>query len=56
MVRLANLACHKMEIGLMVDPSLILETRPEVTWLAFSEEAITALQAKVEEAVLLTNL
>jgi len=55
-VRLANLACHKMEIGLMAEPSLILGTRPEVTWLAFSEEAITALQAKVEEAVLLTNL
>jgi HD-like signal output (HDOD) protein len=55
-VRLANLACHKMEIGLMAEPSLILGTRPEVTWLAFSEEAITALQAKVEEAVLLTSL
>jgi HD-like signal output (HDOD) protein len=55
-VRLANLACHKMEIGLMAEPSLILSTRPEVTYLAISEEAITALQAKVEEAVLLTNL
>jgi HD-like signal output (HDOD) protein len=55
-VRLANLACHKMGIGLMTEPSLILGTRPEVAWLAFSEEAITALQAKVEEAVLLTSL
>jgi HD-like signal output (HDOD) protein len=55
-VRLANLACHKMGIGLMAEPSFILSTRPEVTWLGFSEEAITALQAKVEEAVLLTNL
>jgi len=55
-VRLANLACHKMEIGLMAEPSLILGSRQEVTWLAFSEEAITVLQAKVEEAVLLTSL
>jgi HD-like signal output (HDOD) protein len=55
-VRLANLACHKMAIGLMAEPSLILGTRPEAIWLAFSEEAITALQAKVEEAVLLTSL
>jgi HD-like signal output (HDOD) protein len=55
-VRLANLACHKMEIGLMAEPSLILSTRPEATYLAFSEEAITALLAKVEEAVLLTHL
>ena len=55
-VRLANLACHKMEIGLMAEPSLILGSRAEVTWLAFSEEALTRLQAKVEEAVLLTSL
>jgi len=55
-VRLANLACHKMEIGLLAESSLILGSRPEVTWLAFSEEAITVLQAKVEEAVLLTSL
>jgi HD-like signal output (HDOD) protein len=55
-IRLANLACHRMEIGLMAEPSLILSTRPEATYLAFSEEAITALLAKVEEAVLLTHL
>ncbi len=40
----------------MAEPSLNLGSRPEVTWLAFSEEALTGLQAKVEEAVLLTSL
>ena len=56
MVRLANTACHKAGIGLKSDPSLILSTRPEVPWLAFSEAATAALQVKVEESLALTNL
>lgn len=49
MVRLGNLACHKIGIGINHDPELILATTPEAAALGATELLLDELHAKLEE-------
>jgi HD-like signal output (HDOD) protein len=49
LVRLANLACHKLGIGLKNDPGLMLSTTPEAINLMADDVALAKLQVKIED-------
>jgi HD-like signal output (HDOD) protein len=49
MVRLGNLACHKIGIGINHNPELILATTPEATAVGATELLLDELHAKLEE-------
>jgi HD-like signal output (HDOD) protein len=51
MVRLANIACRKMGIGLRSDPSLVLFASPEAHVLGLKEIALAELEIVVEDAL-----
>ena len=49
LVRLANLACHKLCIGPRHDPGLMLSTTPEAINLMVTDLLLAELQVKLEE-------
>lgn len=51
MVRLANKACNKMEIGLNADPSLMLMATEEAVILGLSDVDLAELQIKIEDSL-----
>ena len=51
LVRLANLACHKLGIGLKNDPDLSLAAAPEATLLKADDLLLAELQVSLEEQV-----
>ncbi len=50
-VRLANLACNKMGIGLHGDPSLLLAVTDEAHQLGLSEVQLAALEIRLEDSL-----
>jgi putative nucleotidyltransferase with HDIG domain len=51
LVRLSNLACRKLGIGIRSDPSLMLPTTPEATRLLANDLLLAELQVKMEEQI-----
>jgi len=51
LVRLGNLACSKMGIGLNEDPSLLLAASPEAHSLGLSEVTLAELEIKLEDSL-----
>ncbi len=51
LVRLGNLACNKMGIGLNEDPSLLLAASPEAHSLGLTEVALAELEIKLEDSL-----
>jgi HD-like signal output (HDOD) protein len=51
MVRLANLTCRKLGIGLRSDPSLVLFACPEAQVLGLKEIALAELEIVIEDAL-----
>jgi HD-like signal output (HDOD) protein len=49
LVRLANLTCHKLGIGLRNDPGLMLSTSPEALTLMAGDLMLAELQVEIEE-------
>jgi len=49
MVRLANQVCHKMGIGLVEDPSIVLMEIPEAVQLQLSEVDVARLEVRLED-------
>lgn len=49
LVRLANLTCHKLGIGLRHDPGLMLSTSPEAMTLMAGDLMLAELQVQIEE-------
>ena len=49
LVRLGNLACRKVGIGLKHDPGLLLETTSEVINLNVTDRALDGLHVRLEE-------
>jgi HD-like signal output (HDOD) protein len=54
-VRLANMACHKLGIGLKSDPSIVLATTKEVSVLQVSEVHLAELEILLEDAMSTTT-
>ena len=50
-VRLVNLACHKLGIGLVEDPDIVLAATPEADQLGISEISLARLEIKLEDAL-----
>ena len=50
MVRLSNQMCHKMGIGLIEDPSIVMMKTPEAVQLQLSEVALARLEVRLEDA------
>lgn len=50
MVRLANLMCRKMGIGLKNDPEIVLHATPEAEQLQMSEVDLARLQVRLEDS------
>jgi HD-like signal output (HDOD) protein len=50
MVRMANQVCHKMGIGLIEDPSIVLMETPEATQLQLSEMDLARLEVRLEDS------
>ena len=50
LVRLANQVCHKMGIGLIEDPSIILLETPEAAQLQLSEMDLARLEVRLEDS------
>jgi HD-like signal output (HDOD) protein len=50
LVRLANQMCHKMGIGLIEDPSLVLLETPEAAQLQLSEVDLARLEVRLEDS------
>jgi HD-like signal output (HDOD) protein len=50
MVRMANQVCHKMGIGLIEDPSIVLMETPEVAQLQLSEMDLARLEVRLEDS------
>jgi len=50
LVRLANQVCHKMGIGLIEDPSIILMETPEAAQLQLSEMDLARLEVRLEDS------
>jgi len=50
MVRLSNQMCHKMGIGLIEDPSIVMMKTPEAVRLQLSEVALARLEVRLEDA------
>jgi len=55
MVRLVNLACHKLGIGLQHDPSLVLAATAEAQTLETSELLLAELEIMLEDAIALAR-
>lgn len=49
MVRLANQVCHKMGIGLVEDPSIVMMEAPEAVQLQLSEIDLARLEVRLED-------
>ena len=49
MVRLANQVCHKMGIGLVEDPSIVMMETPEAIQLQLSEVDLARLEVRLED-------
>jgi len=54
-VRLVNLACHRLGIGLQHDPSLLLAVTPEAQALEVSELLLAELEIMLEDAMTLAR-
>lgn len=52
LVRLANLTCHKLGIGLRHDPGLMLSTSREAVSLMVSDMMLAELQVQIEDQML----
>ena len=50
MVRMANQVCHKMGIGLIEDPSIVLIETPEAAQLQLSEINLARLEVHLEDS------
>jgi HD-like signal output (HDOD) protein len=50
LVRLANQVCHKMGIGLIEDPSIVLLETPEAAQLRLSEMDLARLEVRLEDS------
>jgi len=50
LVRLANQMCHKMGIGLIEDPSIVMIETPEAVQLQLSEVDLARLEVRLEDA------
>ena len=50
MVRMANQVCHKMGIGLIEDPSIVMLETPEAVQLQLSEVDLARLEVRLEDA------
>ena len=50
LVRLANQVCHKMGIGLIEDPSIVLLEIPEAAQLQLSEMDLARLEVRLEDS------
>ena len=50
LVRLANQMCHKMGIGLIEDPSIVMLETPEAVQLQLSEVDLARLEVRLEDA------
>ena len=50
MVRMANQVCHKMGIGLIEDPSIVLMETPEAAQLQLSEMDLARLEVRLEDS------
>ena len=50
MVRMANQVCHKMGIGLIEDPSIVLMETPEAAQLQLSEINLARLEVHLEDS------
>jgi len=50
-VRLVNQACHKLGIGLVTDPDLILAATPEADQLGVAEVSLAKLEIKLEDSL-----
>jgi len=50
LVRLANQVCHKMGIGLIEEPSIVLMETPEVAQLQLSEMDLARLEVRLEDS------
>jgi HD-like signal output (HDOD) protein len=50
LVRLANQMCHKMGIGLIEDPSIVLMQTPEAAQLQLSEVDLARLEVRLEDS------
>lgn len=55
LVRMANLVCHKIGIGLVRDPSLILPATLEASLLNLSEIDLAELEIALEDTAVLSN-
>jgi HD-like signal output (HDOD) protein len=51
LVRLANQTCHKMGIGLIEDPSIVLMETPEAAQLQLSEVELARLEVRLEDSL-----
>jgi HD-like signal output (HDOD) protein len=50
MVRMANHVCHKMGIGLIEDPAIVLMETPEAAQLQLSEMDLARLEVRLEDS------
>jgi HD-like signal output (HDOD) protein len=50
-VRLVNQACHKLGLGLVADPSIVLAATPEADQLGISEVPLAMLEIKLEDSL-----
>ena len=50
MVRMANQVCHKMGIGLIEDPAIVLMESPEAAQLQMSEMDLARLEVRLEDS------
>lgn len=55
MVRMANLVCHKLGIGLEADATLVLPTTLEASLLNLTEIDLAELEIALEDTAVLTN-
>ena len=50
LVRLANQMCHKLGIGMISEPAVVLHTTPEATHLRLSEVDLARLEVRLEDS------
>jgi len=50
LVRMANQVCHKMGIGLIEDPSIVLMETPEAAQLQLSEMVLARMEVRLEDS------
>ncbi|MCP3951658.1 MAG: HDOD domain-containing protein [Desulfobacterales bacterium] len=51
LVRLVNLTCHKLGLGLVADPDIVLAATPEADQLGISEVPLARLEIKLEDSL-----